>query len=207
MFRNKVHLHFRSSSEFFGHSAEVSFSCKFKPGLLGGGEASAVVYDDYEDDYLDYGDEVGYSFGRDSSEMYTMTVQLKSRPGHPRDLVSHRTESADVALGDELRVQTDFETRSPLSLAIEQCWISQNSKAVDGPSSGEQILIENGCPWPGSNVSIDASSVNPSFAFRVSETHLQLRKMYIFCLIGLCSPDKILAEGNLKLVSELKFLN
>jgi hypothetical protein len=35
---------------------------------------------------------------------------------------------ADTAtVGDKLRVETDFETRSVLSLALEQCWISDGS--------------------------------------------------------------------------------
>ena len=66
-----------------------------------------------------------------------------------------------------------------------------------------QWLISDACP-SNANVTMFPTKMgaNPAFAFEVTEAHRRMGQIYLFCIIGLCSPIKSLTTGNLGLVSE-----
>ena len=78
---------------------------------------------------------------------------FRSSPAPSALLMEHPGESATLSVGDRIKIETDFETRSFLSLAIEQCWISDVSEPrlgldVQGRQSPNdpRWLIWQGCP-------------------------------------------------------------
>ena len=46
-------------------------------------------------------------------------------------------------------------------------------------------------------------SERPGLAFSVTESMARMQRVYIFCLVGMCSPSEAFARGNLNLVSNL----
>ena len=122
MFLNNLVFSFLPSSSLSTQRLKVPFTCRFKPGT---GLLPEVVLDDeededdyeyedddeYDDDYYKEEEDLSlfaglYGSSAADQEMYKMIVEVPSRP-----LVSERSESADVAVGDVLTVQTNFETR------------------------------------------------------------------------------------------------
>ena len=190
MFTNNVKLQFGSHSAFYQRDIQIPFSCRFQPGLNG----AAVEDDSDSDSFVDPTERRAGSIldSEAMEEMYSMQVTSEKNG----ILVRKREESADIALGDTLLVETDFETRSFLHLAIERCWLSGQPAADVGKVGKQQMLIWEGCPAQTTvNVTMYPTA-NPSFSFPVTED-LAGRELYVFCLIGLCSPDAKLASGNL----------
>jgi len=109
-------------------------------------------------------------------------------------------DTATLAVGDKIRIETDFETRSIFSLALEQCWITDDVELHQGVpsmtgSADPRWLIWQGCP-SNSNVSMAVTSGNfPTFSFTVNEDHHKMKRVYIVCLIGLCSPGENLGKN------------
>jgi hypothetical protein len=112
--------------------------------------------------------------------------------------------SADVKLGDTIVVSTHFETSKGdvFSLAINKCWLSDHPAADKRTINNENWLLYEGCP---SDFKIDGSEnynnvsllpklsegYGPSFTFDITRRHASgMNKMYIKCLIGLCSSIK-----------------
>ena len=98
--------------------------------------------------------------------------------------------------GDVLRVETNFETRSALVLAVESCWVSSQRDHDGSAAAGDLYLISRGCPMPNVTMVSTAGS-NPSFTVTVTDSFLPLRRgFYLFCQIGLCTPAGLATEGN-----------
>lgn len=118
-------------------------------------------------------------------------------------LMENPGEAATVSVGDKLKIETDFETRSSLSLSLEQCWISDGSDLRQGAEvrsnpEDPRWLVWQGCP-SNRNVSMSAVSSGgnyPSFAFRITDDHYKMKRVYIVCVIGLCSPGESIG-GNI----------
>lgn len=198
MLRNNIHLTFSSDSEYYGQEVRIPFSCRFASGFPG----FTVDYDDNDDDDDDDNDHLS---GDQVDEMYTMRVLRKRRRGRrPEVLVSRRGQPATVSVGDQLKVQTDFKTRSLLSLVIEHCWIADHEAADQRHLAAEdQWLLYEGCP-ANDNVTLLPTplATNPAFAFSVTDEHRAMGQVYIFCIIGLCSPVESLTSGNLGLCTD-----
>ncbi|TRY62871.1 hypothetical protein TCAL_02037 [Tigriopus californicus] len=197
MFRNNVVLQFASQSRLFKKKVSIPFSCRIKPGINGHGQG--VV--ERVGSSADTGRFSGSSDSDETTmeEMYSMIIERKARNGFEL-LVDHRDQMADVALGDELRVMTSFDTKSPLMLDIERCWISGNAQVDLTSVLKEQVLIWEGCPAESSvNVTMGSTHArqNPWFSFQVDESIMGFGEFYLFCLIGLCSPDPLFKTGNL----------
>eukprot|EP00095_Tigriopus_kingsejongensis_P008368 maker-scaffold856_size87843-snap-gene-0.17 protein:Tk08368 transcript:maker-scaffold856_size87843-snap-gene-0.17-mRNA-1 annotation:"hypothetical protein DAPPUDRAFT_95568" len=199
MFRNNVILQFSRQSRLFKKKIQIPFFCRVKPGLHGeervvvekmGGLSPTTLLDTSLD-------------GSTLEEMYAMTIKKRAREDHEHHiLVEHRDQMADVALGDELTVQTSFDTKSFLNLAIERCWLSDLAEVDPHTVPKQQILIWEGCPTETSvNVTLFPTyrTRNPAFAFEVVESMMDFEEFFLFCLIGLCSPDPKLSSGNLGL--------
>lgn len=194
--QNEIHLQFAPYSEFYGEDVRIPFTCKYPPGV---GDFAAVEsdFDDDDDDLAEEGEE-------ENKEMYTMKILRKrKRPSQPELLVSHPNEHATVLLGDRLKVQTDLASKSFLSLTVEQCWVSDNPSADRRFIEDYQWLISDACP-SNANVTMFPTKMgaNPAFAFEVTEAHRRMGQIYLFCIIGLCSPIKSLTTGNLGLCVE-----
>jgi hypothetical protein len=201
MLRNNIHLKFAPQSEYYGRQVRIPFTCKFAAGFLGfSGQSN-------NDDY-DYGDndEENDGMNSDDDEMYTMRILRKhKRVRRPEVLVSRPDDQATVSVGDQLKVQTDFKTRSLLSVMIEQCWIADHSAADQRHLAAEdQWLIYEGCS-ANKNVTMFPTPLgtNPAVAFTVNDEHRRMGQIYVFCIMGLCSPLESLTSGNLGMV--LKF--
>ncbi len=193
MLKNNILLSFHQESEFYGQEVRVPFSCKFPAGFLGFSPSSSDYDGSDSDDYDDDDEESG-------EEMYTMKIfRKRQRLRRPEILASHPGDSATVSVGDQLKVQTDFETRSFFSLMIEQCWVSNQVKDDDPPhlSEEDRWLIYEGCAVS-DNVTLFPTPLgtNPAFAFTVTEAHRRMGKIYIYCRIGLCTPVEI-SSGNI----------
>ena len=200
MFRNNVVLTFPPSSKLANVQLKIPFSCKFRPGLPG---MESPSYDDEDsngeaDDVAFDNAEMGDDFGGASGEMYTMTV---------RKTTGASADPSSLTVGDVLRVDTNFETRTPLLLAIESCWISRSNADEGSPGVDDLFLISGGCPI--NNVSLSSTALgNPSFTFAITKSFLRLRpSFYLFCQIGLCSPPGLGQEGNVGEVSTIFFNN
>ena len=109
-------------------------------------------------------------------------------------------------MGDRLKVQTEF-ANAFLSLSIEQCWVSDNPSADKRSVAQDQWLIYEACPTS-TNVTMFPTQPgsNPAFAFEVTEEHRRMGQIYLFCIMGLCSPMKQLTTGNLGLVRLNQFI-
>ena len=64
----------------------------------------------------------------------------------------------------------------------------------DGGEADDLLLISEGCPVPGNTANVSLSRGGggrggPSFSFRLTERHSALRRVYLACLIGLCSSS------------------
>ncbi len=199
MFTNNVVLSFSPASRYYGRAPiEIPFSCRFKPGL-GGGPADDTG--DYDYDYGE-GDDSG---GRGSTtigmnsveEMYQMSLYKEDDVL----IVERRGETGDVTLGDKISVHTSFETKAFLNLALETCWVSAHPDKEARPGRGDVVLVSEGCAV-GPHVEITAGGMmdKPQFAFNVTQRMARLRNLYVFCLIGLCSPIQSMAGGNLNMV-------
>lgn len=200
MFRNNVVLQFASQSRLFEKKVSIPFLCRIKPGVNGHDQGVVEPVGESIDSELSAGSSVADESTME--EMYTMIVERKARNGekHPQMLVDHRDQMADVALGDELKVMTAFDTKSPLMLAIERCWISDNAEVDPNAVPKEQVLIWEGCPTESSvNVTMGSTHAkqNPWFSFQVDESIMGFGEFYLFCLIGLCSPVPLQRTGNL----------
>lgn len=197
---NEIHLQFAEGSEFYRHPVRIPFTCKFAPGFLGFpvSEPEDEEYESYdtfhEDDEADENDD---------DEMYTMKILRKVRnQRRPEILVTRPDDQATVNVGDQLKVQSDFKTRSFLSLMIEKCWIADHASADQRSISEDKWLIYEGCPTS-KNLTMLPTPMgsDPAFAFSVTEEHLRMGQFYIFCIMGLCSPVESLTSGNLVMVS------
>ena len=52
---------------------------------------------------------------------------FRSSPAPVALLMENPSDTATLAVGDRVRVETDFETRFIFSLALEQCWITDGT--------------------------------------------------------------------------------
>jgi hypothetical protein len=207
MFSNNVILSFTPSSRYNRRLSpiKIPFNCRIKPGL-GGGAAEDGDYDEYDSYDSSGSGGRGSAMGGQSllgniEEMYKMSVSK----GDNVLILESRDESADVAFGDRLTVRTDFETRSFLNLALNKCWISEHPDPTERPGAGEMLLVVNGCPATAAGgeenvVVVGSATDKPKFSFTVTERLARLRRMYVFCVIGLCSPLESLAGGNVNMV-------
>ena len=192
---NGIHLQFSPGSEFYGYQVRVPFTCKFAPGLFG---LPLADNDDFEDEDYSSDDDID-EYSANEEEMYTMKILRKrKRPLHSQVLVSLPDDHATVYVGDHLKVETDFKTRLPASLMIEKCWIADHPDAVDRSLGNEKFLIYEGCP-ANKNVSMFPVPLgtNPGFTFSVTDEHRRMGQIYVFCIMGLCTPLKSLTSGNL----------
>lgn len=206
MVRNNLVLQFSPSSKFNSRSLEIPFTCTFKASLPGQPDAydAEIVGDDlFSNNKVD--EKNAYD---DLEEMYVLLVDRQSQGGSEL-LAQTRSDSANVSPGDILRVRTDFETRAALKLAIEKCWLSPSPAVAtaDGADESDEErtfpLVDKGCS-AGSNVTVLSTQdgLNPSFILRLGENLLALRRIYIFCRLGLCSPVESLATGNIVMVNQ-----
>ena len=53
----------------------------------------------------------------------------RKRPLPSEILVSRKNDHAKVYVGDQLKVQTDLQTKFPVSLMIEKCWLGNHPNA------------------------------------------------------------------------------
>ena len=59
-----------------------------------------------------------------------MQISRKRRRPLPSEiLVSLPNDHAKVYVGDQLKIQTDLETKFPASLMIEKCWLGNHPNA------------------------------------------------------------------------------
>lgn len=132
---------------------------------------------------------------------------LRTSPAPLALLMENPGDTSSVKVGDKIRVETDFETRSFLSLALEQCWLTdgsdlQNGVQVRTDPNDPRWLMWRGCP-SNSNITTSLSGNFPTFSFTITEDHHRLKRMYIVCLIGLCSPGDSLG-GNIGQVGDAR---
>lgn len=186
---NEIYLKFTPGSEFYNQLIRIPFTCKYPPGLLG----FNVPEEDLDGDYD------GTVDNAESSEMYTLQILRKKTDQRiPQILATNPGDHAIVAVGDQLKVETDFETRAFLSLAIEQCWIADHPDADQRTVSEDKWLIYEGCPaTPNVTMFPLPLGTNPAFAFSVTDEHRKMGQFYLFCIMGLCSPVQELTGGNL----------
>lgn len=190
---NEIHLKFAEGSEFHGLPVTVPFTCKYPPGFQG----FPINTDDYDYDY-DYDDEEPDTT-ESSSEMYGMKIlRKKKRSKRPEVLVSKPNDRATVSVGDQLKVQTVFASQTVLSLMIEECWVSDHPGADKHSVPSHHRLIEEGCSVS-KNVTMFPTPLGtqPAFVFEVTNEHRRMSQIYLFCIIGLCSPVESLTTGNL----------
>lgn len=189
--RNTIKLYFKAGSNV-EQPLQVPFICKYPPGI----GAGFGDYDDYEDD-IEVNEEPNFS------EMYTMEILRSQKQLHkpPEVLVTKTEDSAHVAVGDQLKVQTNFVTRSYISLAIERCWISDKPAEHQAMYDRNNYLIYEGCPAD-KNVTMFPQPLGkfPAFAFEVTEAHARKDAIYLYCIMGLCSTVKSMTSGNLAMV-------
>ena len=123
-------------------------------------------------------------------------------------ILEERGEQADVAFGDHLIARTEAELNMGLNLALDKCWVSSRPDDLTPrggrEAAGELLLVDRGCPAGGSGGGgvrvFGGPSERPGLAFQVTESMARLQRVYIFCLVGMCSPSKAFARGNLNLV-------
>ncbi len=193
--KNSIHLKFAPDSEFFGQSVSVPFHCKYPPGFYG----HPV---DPGDDDLDEGETSPETV--EDSKMYTMKILRQRASSRIHEvLVSDSDDSAQVSVGDDLKVETYFQTNSLFSLMIEKCWVSSSPHDESRAMTGDKYLIYEGCPVH-KNVSFLRTPFgeNPSFTFQVTQEHRQMEEIYLFCIMGLCSPIDSFTSGNIILCQD-----
>ena len=59
----------------------------------------------------------------------------RKRPLPSEILVSLPNDHAKVYVGDQLKIQTDLETKFPASLMIEKCWLGNHPNANEPRSA------------------------------------------------------------------------
>ena len=200
----------------------------------------------------------------------------RKRPLPSEILVSRKNDHAKVYAGDQLKVQTDLQTKFPVSLMIEKCWLGNHPNANEPrlavflhfyregqkscnptrskflskvqkirillPRKIRQIdillnfasffrldsfkfpvqtilfcfpnifcflilsrslinpnwLIYEGCPL-NENVTMFPVPIgtNPGFTFQITNAHSKMNQLYVFCLIGICTPNPGQSNGNI----------
>ena len=68
----------------------------------------------------------------------------RKRPLPSEILVSLPNDHAKVYVGDQLKIQTDLETKFPASLMIEKCWLGNHPNANE-PRSAVCLLHISFC--------------------------------------------------------------
>merc|ERR1712045_137529 len=196
--RNEIHLKFSPQSELYGYLVRLRFTCKYAPGIFG----FPMTDDTSDDDDLEY--ESSTDDDEDKEEMYTMQISRKRKRPLPSEiLVSRKNDHAKVYVGDQLKVQTDLQTKFPVSLMIEKCWLGNHPNANEPRSLMDaNWLIYEGCPHnPGDSSNVTMFPVpigtNPGFTFQITEAHSKMNQVYVFCLIGICTPDPGQSNGNI----------
>lgn len=171
----------------------MRFTCKYAPGIFG------FPGPDTSDDYLEYESSTDDD-EEDKDEMYTMQISRKRKRPLPSEiLVSLPNDHAKVYVGDQLKIQTDLETKFPASLMIEKCWLGNHPNANEPRSLiNANWLIYEGCPL-NENVTMFPVPIgtNPGFTFQITEAHSKMNQVYVFCLIGICTPDPGQSNGNI----------
>ncbi|XP_071750219.1 transforming growth factor beta receptor type 3 [Lepeophtheirus salmonis] len=197
MLKNNVRLYIEGDTKL---QIRIPFNCRFQNGFPGFPSSSSENQDASEEDDLDDDDEKDYYDEDDygDEEMYELHVSRINKK-RPEPLVKEFGQTAQLQIGDTIKVQTSFETRALLNLALERCWLADHSSPDSELLLEEDLwLIWEGCP---SHENITVFSTlggrNPSFAFTVSKEIAKMRKFYIFCVLGLCSPLAT-NNGNLK---------
>ena len=109
-------------------------------------------------------------------------VYAGSRHDASRPLTASRSGvTPNVHAGDTVTVNFDFETPLKFGLSIEQCWLTSQPS---GKSANDHWLVADGCPGP------SATMVSSSrFQFVVTQQHLAMRRIYIFCVVGICKTE------------------
>ena len=205
MIRNKIVVHFLPGSRLGGGSVRLPFSCRFRAGLPG----SEAAEEDPDDEYTEE-DDVDED---EANDIYNMRIERRGRRDRHRvTIVETNRQRANVSPGDELRVDTSFDTNNAaLRPAIRSCWLSADGRRTDDEAATSSVprqdrLLEDGCPSAASaaNVTVFSSASHaPAFAFRVTERHLRMEQIYVFCVIGLCVPSD--AGGGLNNVATVSF--
>jgi len=96
-------------------------------------------------------------------------------------------------------VQTDLQTKFPVSLMIEKCWLGNHPNANEPRSLiNPNWLIYEGCPL-NENVTMFPVPIgtNPGFTFQITNAHSKMNQLYVFCLIGICTPNPGQSNGNI----------
>ena len=205
MFRNNIVLHLGPSSSLERAELVVPFSCRFKPGLPGmeaeaeaasQGDGGNAALDDFSFDSV--GDQE-----EEEEEMYVMIVTVFHLDGRPSSVLSRRGDAAVASVGEEARVSVSFDTRASLRLALEKCWLTayEDGGYYDA-DSGDRLLVKEGCPVlsddGGANVTLlpngggggEGGPLDPSFSFRLTPLARPAKRVYLMCLMGLCSPEQ-----------------
>ena len=105
-----------------------------------------------------------------------------------------------MAFGDHLIARTEAELNMGLNLALDKCWISSRpDDLMPRGADGELLLVDGGCPAAGGVRVFGGPSERPGLAFDVTDSMARLQRVYLFCLVGMCSPSEAFARGNLNL--------
>ncbi|CAB4055920.1 unnamed protein product [Lepeophtheirus salmonis] len=177
MLKNNVRLYIEGDTKL---QIRIPFNCRFQNGFPGFPSSSSENQDASEEDDLDDDDEKDYYDEDDygDEEMYELHVSRINKK-RPEPLVKEFGPNGSAS--NWRYHQTDHSSPDSELLLEEDLW-----------------LIWEGCP---SHENITVFSTlggrNPSFAFTVSKEIAKMRKFYIFCVLGLCSPLAT-NNGNLK---------
>lgn len=202
---NRVNLQFTPESKLHGLDVSIPFACKFPQGLdrFGSFGTDGGDDDDYseEDDVVGDDDEDGDNGEVYKLKVYASTPQASAKAAAANStsvlILSERKEKGSVRVGQRLRVALDLPSTA-FGLSAEKCWLSERASSDQDKVNENRLLVWDGCPPtdPYSNVNnvefvtSSTSPAFPAFAFDVTRQHLRMRKIYIFCLVGLCKADK-----------------
>ena len=215
-----MHLQFAKGSKYFGMEVHLPIICRFRPGAFLSGSNSHTDDTDNYDGFDDSVNKVSNSLYKmivsrqstaadlkesQASKNKGALANKKSPPNSEAEvLLTDRLSVANVNVGDRIKVSANFETRFFYGIAIEKCWLSNHDASDEKSLSDDNNwLVWKGCP---PNVANDdfknennvtmlpnPSRSSPSFTFDVTRRQADMRKIYIFCLMGLCSSKQIKA--------------
>lgn len=170
----------------------ISFICKFRPCIPG--VPCSTDDDDDDDDEEEPEEEDHEEDGED--EMYSMSVRLAGEV--EKSLLKRRSDSAPVAIGDDIHVSSHINAVPYLALAMEHCWLSSSPRPTSFAGPRDVKLITSGCPAR-ENVSMqwEEGSSNSAFTFTLSPSLSHHQRLWIQCRMGLCSATSSGANGNI----------
>jgi len=186
LYRNNLVLHLDNPRQ----QVRIPYFCKFKPGIPG-----ITMHEDKE---VEEQEDVGDLDNIESSEeMYGIQVNLVQNI-EVTPLLRLKTDSAPVALHDELYVQSHINAVRYLALAVEQCWLSTSPRTTSHSRPTDIKLVMAGCPAHNAvTMNWDQSSANAGFSFKITEDMGKAGKVWLQCRMGLCSATSAGAHGNI----------